>query len=141
MLNDHSPAPAPHSEDIDYQISLDCGCYCELHTGEPCDCECIDHLRPSPTAPKFVAGWNNPGYLPETDPCYFDTAVEACRYLVDTIDRWWDDDYDTTDDDTEREAIDARWIGAHSQLPYLTPPFSIIANGISFFVEPITKGN
>ena len=89
----------------------------------------------------FAAGWNTPGCLPETDPCYFDTAVEACRYLVDTIDRWWDDDYATTDDDTEREAIDARWIGAQSQLPYLTPPFSFIANGISFWVEPITEGN
>ena len=124
-----------------------------------------------PDEPKFVAGWNNPGYLPETDPCYFDTAVEACRYLVDTIDRlwdddyattvdtidrlwdddyattddtidrWWDDDYYTTDDDTELEDIDARWIGAHSQLPYLTPPFSIIANGISFWIEPLTEGN
>ena len=34
---------------------------------------------------KYVAGWNMPGYLPETDPQEFDNLAEAREYIVDEI--------------------------------------------------------
>lgn len=36
----------------------------------------------------WVAGWNMPGYLPETDPVEFERRSDAIRYLADEMDRW-----------------------------------------------------
>ena len=48
---------------------------------------------------RFVAGCNMPGYLPNSDPCLFDTSEEAIAYIrylmrdaADDYDRWSDDD-------------------------------------------------
>ena len=41
---------------------------------------------------KYVAGWNMPGYLPETDPETFDTLEDAAEYLRETLARWLDED-------------------------------------------------
>ncbi len=38
----------------------------------------------------WVAGWNMPGYLPETDPVSFDTWEEAHAYIVGELERAWD---------------------------------------------------
>lgn len=35
--------------------------------------------------PKFVAGWNMPGYLPDADPVEFDDAEEALEYVRDLM--------------------------------------------------------
>jgi hypothetical protein len=40
----------------------------------------------------YTAGWNMPGYLPETDPETFDTLDDAAAYLRDTLARWLDED-------------------------------------------------
>lgn len=37
------------------------------------------------TRAKFVAGWNMPGYMPDSEPAEFDTFEEACRYVADTL--------------------------------------------------------
>jgi hypothetical protein len=45
----------------------------------------------------YTAGWNMPGYLPESDPETFtaetqaEAAHDALDYLADTLDRWADD--------------------------------------------------
>lgn len=35
--------------------------------------------------PKFVAGWNMPGYLPDSEPAEFDSAEDALEYIKDEI--------------------------------------------------------
>jgi len=35
--------------------------------------------------PKFVAGWNMPGYLPDVEPMEFDTSEDAMEYIRDEI--------------------------------------------------------
>lgn len=47
-------------------------------------------------AQAFVAGWNVPGYLPDSDPCEKD-SWESCRdYLVWELERWEDTDDETS---------------------------------------------
>ncbi|NIT36966.1 MAG: hypothetical protein GTN49_10795 [candidate division Zixibacteria bacterium] len=40
---------------------------------------------------RFRAGWNMPGYLPETDPVSFDDFDEAREFISDELDRAADD--------------------------------------------------
>lgn len=40
----------------------------------------------------FTAGWNQPGYLPDTEPETFATFEEAVGYLKETYERWADED-------------------------------------------------
>ena len=35
--------------------------------------------------PKFVAGWNMPGYLPDAEPVEFDDSEEAMEYIRDAM--------------------------------------------------------
>lgn len=65
-----------------------------------------------------------PGYLPESEPFECETWEEAVAFLVDTIDRWWDEDYAASDD---HEEADAAWLPIHSELPlHITgEPFGI----------------
>lgn len=35
--------------------------------------------------PKFVAGWNMPGYLPDAEPMEFDDSEEAMEYIRDAM--------------------------------------------------------
>ena len=39
------------------------------------------------TNPQYVAGWNIPGYLCDTDPETFDSEADAIAYLCDEHDR------------------------------------------------------
>jgi len=48
---------------------------------------------------RFVAGCNMSGYLPDAEPCSFDTSEDAMAYIRDLMrdaadddDRWSDDD-------------------------------------------------
>ena len=73
----------------------------------------------------YVAGWNAPGYLPDTDEPLpeFDTFEEAVAYLVQQVDRHWDQDYEAqTTDATHTELpsndnpVDARYLPVHTSL-------------------------
>ena len=35
---------------------------------------------------KYIAGWNQPGYLPETEPEEFDSFADAREYIAGEID-------------------------------------------------------
>jgi hypothetical protein len=52
----------------------------------------------------FSAGWNMPGYMPETDPQQFDSFEDAREYIADELDRAADHVYDT--DPSLAEAYD-----------------------------------
>ncbi len=45
----------------------------------------------------YAAGWNMPGYMPETDPEVFETFAEGRDYLLDTVERFADSDADVMD--------------------------------------------
>lgn len=48
-----------------------------------CDYERLDELREEARKPRFVAGWNMPGYLPDSDPVEFDDDDDAIEYIKD----------------------------------------------------------
>ena len=88
----------------------------------------------------YVAGWNMPGYLPETDPIVFETESEATRYLVDEIDLFWDQDYQY---DELRDVADSRWMDIHASLIYETAPYSV-QNGdgsLAFWVAIVPRSD
>ena len=62
----------------------------------------------------YVAGWNMPGYLPECDPERFESAGEAFKYLVETVDRFWDSDASVWDGDGPDP--DGVWLPVHTEL-------------------------
>lgn len=53
-----------------------------------------------PPLSTFIAGWNQPGYLPEVEREEFDTFEDARQYLLDTVDRWLDEDWEEPDVDS-----------------------------------------
>jgi len=59
----------------------------------------------------YLAGWNVPGCLPESEPLQCETEEEAFRYLVERVDAFWDDDASV-----DPEAADARWLPIHTAL-------------------------
>ena len=44
----------------------------------------VEELREQRT-PRFVAGWNMPGYMPESEPAEFADADDAKSYIVESI--------------------------------------------------------
>lgn len=64
--------------------------------------ERIEELTEQRT-PRFVAGWNMPGYMPDSEPAEFDNADDAKRYIIDQIKE--DEDAAATEED-EAEAED-----------------------------------
>ena len=84
----------------------------------------------------YVAGWNMPGYLPETDPMVFDNETDATRYLSDAVDRFWNEDVET-----DSNSADEKWADVYSNLPYETAPFSICDNdrSLTFWVTVVPK--
>ena len=89
----------------------------------------------------YIAGWNMPGYLPETDPAIFDNETDAIRYLTDAVDRFWDEDYSAYITETSRNPVDERWTDVFSSLPYETAPFNI-QNGdgsLTFWVTTVPR--
>lgn len=89
----------------------------------------------------YVAGWNTPGCLPESDPAIFDNETDAIRYLSDAVERFWDDDYSAYATEAGRDAADEKWLDVHSNLPYETAPFNITNNdrSLTFWVTVVPK--
>lgn len=59
------------------------------------------------TRTQYVAGWNMPGYLGETEPETFDTFEDARGYVEDALVRFMDED-DAADDATPTPDTDGR---------------------------------
>ena len=91
----------------------------------------------------YIAGWNIPGYLPESDPAIFDNETDAIRYLSDTVDRFWDEDYEAGTTEENRGEADVKWIDVYSNLPYETAPFNIRNNdgSLTFWVTVVPKSD
>lgn len=83
----------------------------------------------------FHSGVNTPGYLPEGDLGWHDTAEEAWRSLAEEIERAWDSEYaavDEVDEEAAREerlAIDARYLDAHTTAGQLAEESRVYVDG------------
>lgn len=51
------------------------------------DYDRLEELRDKKTEGHYVAGWNMPGYMPDAEPCAFDTDSEAREYVADEMAR------------------------------------------------------
>ena len=60
----------------------------------------VEELRGQRTA-RWVAGWNMPGYLPDSEPAEFDNAEDAKQYIIDAVKRAEDE----TEDEAEAETL------------------------------------
>lgn len=80
----------------------------------------------------YAAGWNQVGYSPNPDHVYVtDDWQRAVEYLADTIERWWDEDYEMVAEKVaSRESIDATYLDAHTALHNAPsgPEFSLVVH-------------
>ena len=68
---------------------------------------------------EWVAGWNMPGYLPESEPVGFDSWEDAHAYIVESVERAWDD------------GDDEGYLSAHTELHLAAPgvPYWVSVEG------------
>ena len=65
----------------------------------------------------YAAGWNMGGYSPDPDNVMVTDSFEsAVTYLADTVEYWWDQDYEIADSGDARLRIDGRYLDAHTAL-------------------------
>lgn len=50
----------------------------------------LEELRDLRNTPRFVAGWNMPGYMPDSEPASFDDADDARGYIADEMETYAD---------------------------------------------------
>lgn len=86
---------------------------------------------------KYVAGYNQPGYLPETEPEEFDTWDEAWRYIISVIK---DAEDDAGDADDEELAEDLAAFAEDVNLESRGEPFSTLGpDGYAYWVTEATE--
>ena len=90
----------------------------------------------------YVAGWNKPGYLPESEPAVFDNETDAIRYLSDTVDRFWSEENNDSNS-VWRSGQGGIWSRVHANLPFETAPFNIANNDhtLTFWVTVVPKSD
>lgn len=80
--------------------------------------------KPHPGAPRYSAGWNQPGYLPNPDSVAdFDSVGDAQAYLVGELDYA----FELHDDDVRATAIEA--------INALTGPGTVYAGGWAWWIH------
>jgi hypothetical protein len=53
--------------------------------------------------PRFIAGWNMPGYMPDNEPAEFDDPEDAREYIMDTLEQFADEIEEDADEDAQKE--------------------------------------
>jgi hypothetical protein len=71
---------------------------CEMVAALECDYDRLEELRDKAAAGHWVAGWNMPGYMPDSEPSAFDTCDEARDYIAEQLQRCADDEDDTSEE-------------------------------------------
>lgn len=79
---------------------------------------------------KYVAIINQPGYLPDTEPEYFETCRDAWKYLVSELEYAWDHAEQNGDSDVD-------YLQAHTELHILDQnrPGIVYAGNYAYSVE------
>lgn len=88
----------------------------------------------------YAAGWNQPGYMPETEVQHFDHFDDAREYLVDEVTRAADDANDAGDKNAEGECDEATgeistW--EESDGDY----FQVFCDGYVYWINEIPEGD
>lgn len=71
----------------------------------------LEELRELTKTPRYFAGWNMPGYMPDNPPAAFDDIDDACAYIADAMESEADDiepDDEIPDDADPDQAAAAR---------------------------------
>lgn len=63
------------------------------------DYDRLQELRDKAAAGHYVAGWNMPGYMPDSEPCALDTCDEARDYIADEMEQDADEMEQNRDDE------------------------------------------
>jgi hypothetical protein len=80
----------------------------------------------------YVAGWNMPGYLPETEPEFFADFDDAKRYLLNAMGDHADE-YGTAGDEDTAEDIET----ARQDCNLESGPFSVCVADLAYWVETV----
>ena len=114
-----------------------CACWCELHEGRPCHCECANH----PVESRTTVSWCIDGTPSVGETRVFADRTAAVRWLAEVIEHKWDLDYEVADAvghaanrAAMREDADARWGGAYGDLNYLPTSAEFRAGGCVFTI-------
>jgi hypothetical protein len=80
----------------------------------------------------WTAGWNMPGYLPETEPAPFLRWHDAHRYIVETVERFWHEDAVVPGHE------DDQWLDVHTTLHHVREgwAYSVPSARLVFWVAP-----
>jgi len=74
----------------------------------------------------YIAGWNTPGTLPESEPVQFDTPDEAFAYLTSEVEMFWGQDEGGCMDGLATGQAATRWLPVHTALHNApTAPWSV----------------
>lgn len=88
---------------------------CNMNNNSFRDLGCQCHLE---ATPKWTAGYNLTGYLPDEGAVeQFDTWQEAREYLLNEVERFWEQDAM----DLSEDFSDAEWQETHEALSKITP--------------------
>lgn len=87
----------------------------------------------------YVAGWNMPGYLPDTDPVHFDTFEDAREYIASELESYADERSDLEGFEEAFAEDEAR--DNATRVRAFTRPFSIESDGYAWWVEPCPMAN
>lgn len=74
---------------------------CAMVAALDCDYYRLDELRELAKTPRFVAGWNIPGYMPDNMFHDFDDVDAARQYIIEAVKRFEDE----TDTESEAETL------------------------------------
>lgn len=78
---------------------------------------------------EYTAGWNAPGYLPDSDPGEFDTFDDAKRYIIEELKRQEDEAGEDDEELAEDFAALAEDVNLESE------PFSVMGpDGYAYWV-------
>jgi len=80
----------------------------------------------------YIAGWNQPGYLPESDPATFDDFADAKGYILDEMQNYSDELFESEEEATGGKADDVEQAGINAQ--HERGPFEVRAGGYVFWV-------
>ena len=78
----------------------------------------------------FYAGWNQPGYMPESESLETDDFDEARDYIVEELETLADEAAEMDDADLEEAADKAITEAKESRYP-----FTVYAGGYAFWVD------
>jgi len=82
----------------------------------------------SHTQENYIAGWNMPGYMPDSEPSAFETFDEAKRYIIEELKR--------CEDEADAEAVAEYYCARAEDINLESDCFSV---RVGFYVWWVAK--